>query len=304
MSQPKTMSPSQIAASQANGRHSKGPVTEEGRENSRFSRLRHGFYIPSFEEGMAVLGEDEADFKRLEADLIAYWRPAGAFRERLVRRLARTLWRLERVDKAESGETVRQLEALEAGCDSQARQVDAQVGPVVADLERLLDRVRRRDFGDGQQIMFALNSLRQRRKSGRLELVHELLFEPQDDLADSDDETPAEAAGEGGPPDADEAADVDRSCTEAEILLRAELQEVLARAESLKRQAVVSPAEWSARLAPQSPFLIRWQDSLGRQAERLFNLLSRLEAQDELRAGGPKPAQDGTEPGAPAEAEK
>jgi hypothetical protein len=111
-----TLTPQKIAANQANGRQSQGPLTTEGLERMRGSKIQHGFYSPLQEEALRTLGEDPAELNRLVESLEATWKPADEFQSRLVRRLARALWRLERSDRVQ--------ESAAAGRARVARSVD------------------------------------------------------------------------------------------------------------------------------------------------------------------------------------
>jgi len=61
------MTPQRLAANQANGPRSHGPVTPEGLERARDARIQHGFYARDPGEALEKLGEDGEGFKRLLA---------------------------------------------------------------------------------------------------------------------------------------------------------------------------------------------------------------------------------------------
>jgi hypothetical protein len=92
-------SQSKSDAARENGKKSRGPVTNQGKENSSRNALKHGLTAES-----AVLpGESEQDFAELlEAHKDTY-RPANAMEMELVRTLALTRWRLRRIASLESG---------------------------------------------------------------------------------------------------------------------------------------------------------------------------------------------------------
>jgi hypothetical protein len=111
------MTDEKLAANQANGRESHGPATPEGLERSADSRIRHGFCSKRGDEALRVLGEDPADLDRLWQSLRATWQPCDEFQERLVERLARAIWRLERSDRVQDSIAVKQVREMNRELD-------------------------------------------------------------------------------------------------------------------------------------------------------------------------------------------
>ncbi len=99
-----------LAANRANGRRSEGAVSRAGKARAAAAFLRHGFYSQSTEVVLAALGEDPAEFERRLHSLIDTWEPANALEMGLVMRLARALWRMERLDRIEESLAVKHLE--------------------------------------------------------------------------------------------------------------------------------------------------------------------------------------------------
>ncbi len=112
------MTEKKLAANRSNGGRSLGPATKEGMEICATARLRHGLYAQAQETALAGLGEDPADFEELLAGLREEFTPAGAFQERLVNRLARVLWLVERADRSLEGEALRRARIAEMGRDN------------------------------------------------------------------------------------------------------------------------------------------------------------------------------------------
>ena len=104
-----------IAASRANGRRSRGPLTTEKREKIRAALLRHGFSVAAEEEAMRALGEDPADFLKLLEALWEEWNPIGGLQEGLVIRLARAMWLMNRADRMQEGYALRQAQDVSSG---------------------------------------------------------------------------------------------------------------------------------------------------------------------------------------------
>jgi hypothetical protein len=104
-----------VAASRANGRLSRGPVTREGRERIRDANTRHGFYSKSESVALRALGEDPAEFDAVVHALREKWRPANGFEELMVMRLARAIWGMERGHRMQEGYALRQAKDVNRG---------------------------------------------------------------------------------------------------------------------------------------------------------------------------------------------
>jgi len=89
----------QIDANRRNALKSTGPVTEEGKLQSRCNAVRHGLTAET------VIGalEDAEDYKAFEAAIIADYDAQSAVERELVLRLASLLWRLRRATTIETG---------------------------------------------------------------------------------------------------------------------------------------------------------------------------------------------------------
>ncbi len=103
----------QIRANQKNGRRSNGPTTPEGLAASSKNSLKHGLASRA-----VLLPEEDPDaFHELLASLHIEHQPVGAHEEYLVRQMAVSQWRLDRLQRIEAGllasrlETIRQYEA-------------------------------------------------------------------------------------------------------------------------------------------------------------------------------------------------
>ena len=89
----------QIEANRRNARKSTGPITEEGKLQSRCNAVRHGL---TAETVISAL-EDADDYKAFEAAIIADYDAQSAVERELVLRLASLLWRLRRATTIETG---------------------------------------------------------------------------------------------------------------------------------------------------------------------------------------------------------
>jgi hypothetical protein len=89
----------QIEANRRNAQKSTGPITEEGKLQSRCNAVRHGLTAET------IIGalEDAEDYKAFEAAITADYDAQSAVERELVLRLASLLWRLRRATTIETG---------------------------------------------------------------------------------------------------------------------------------------------------------------------------------------------------------
>ena len=89
----------QIEANRRNARLSTGPVTEEGKKNSRQNAIRHGLTAETIIDAL----EDAEDYAAFEMAVTADHDAQSAVERELVLRLANVLWRLRRASAIETG---------------------------------------------------------------------------------------------------------------------------------------------------------------------------------------------------------
>ena len=118
----------QIEANRCNAGKSTGPITQEGKLQSRCNAVRRGLTAET------VIGalEDAEDYKAFEAAIIADYDAQSAVERELVLRLASLLWRLRRATTIETG-----LFAIEAEHLSEAGR-SHQVNPASREVVRAL----------------------------------------------------------------------------------------------------------------------------------------------------------------------
>jgi hypothetical protein len=115
----------QIEANRRNAQKSTGPITDEGKQQSRCNAVRHGLTAET------VIGalEDAEDYKAFEAAIIADYDAQSAVERELVLRLASLLWRLRRATTIETG--LFEIEAEPAGGATRSHQVGPDSREVV-----------------------------------------------------------------------------------------------------------------------------------------------------------------------------
>jgi hypothetical protein len=117
----KATSERQKAANRANARHSTGPKTPEGKAVVRTNALRHGLLTRD-----VVLPEEDAEaFEDLRNRVWANLPPVGPMEEFQVDRVVNAMWRLRRLERAETALFHSRMQALKA--DRLARQVCSYV---------------------------------------------------------------------------------------------------------------------------------------------------------------------------------
>jgi hypothetical protein len=82
----------QVSANRQNAAHSTGPMTQNGKLQSRRNAMRHGLTA----ETVVPAIEDAKEFERFEAAIRADYQPISAVEQELVARLSSLLWRLRR----------------------------------------------------------------------------------------------------------------------------------------------------------------------------------------------------------------
>src|SRR5262249_54359065 len=88
----------QKAANRANARHSTGPKTPEGKAVVRLNACRHGLLAHDL-----ILPEENVDaFEDLRNRVWADLSPQGPIEEMLVDRVVNAMWRLRRLERAET----------------------------------------------------------------------------------------------------------------------------------------------------------------------------------------------------------
>ena len=88
----------QISASRENAKKSTGPRTTEGKTNSSKNALKHGLLA----EDAVIPGEDPAAFDRHLTNLETTYLPRNYVEKQIVRQIADTMWRIQRLSRIET----------------------------------------------------------------------------------------------------------------------------------------------------------------------------------------------------------
>ena len=276
-----TITLEKLAANQVNGRLSHGPATPEGLERSADSHIRHGFYSKRGGEALRVLGEDPAELDQLLESLRATWQPSDDFQERLVKRLGRAIWRLERSDRVQDSIAVNQVREMsrelsrriEKGLEGYDDRLDA--------LKDLANAVDKEDFVADRNAFFALLCAFGREPEGRGEQIRALLYQllnPQgsDDVRDPKPD-----------PEFSIATGVDRAPLREQIgsLVGEEFDEVSEARERERKSRLKDNAPYfrDSAIPPSGEgagAVFRMEETSFRQVAKFTDLLLRLKAQE------------------------
>jgi hypothetical protein len=182
-----------LAASQRNGRLSHGPVTEEGKERSAASQLRHGFYAKAQESALQNLGEDPAEFAELLAGLREEFTPAGALQEKLVTRLARVLSLVDRYDRQLEGDTLRRARIADHGRDNRVHARMMRLKMTAETLRSLARSVAAWHYVTTRDDLEVMKKLHQEGVAAEMgEIALDLFYQLQKPGTDEDGEDPDE----------------------------------------------------------------------------------------------------------------
>jgi hypothetical protein len=324
------MTPRRLAANQANGPRSYGPVTPEGLERARDARIQHGFYARDPSEALEKLGEDREEFNQLVASMVVKWQPANDFETRLVKRLARALWKWERGDRQLESMSVQQLENLDANVDRLAAEAKARHEKKLASLTSLEYATREEDFCFTNEQLLMFDSVYGEVSKGRPADIFVLLYRlvkarppkaPKDSptgqpptappdapqgapVAQNVAEKVAEEAGPDALPGIPVAEGREREAVRSEVrqLIKEEIEatkaarvqrgdELLQSTSPYYRDCIAAPTHKAAGL------MLRMETSAFRQVVELTTLLTKLKAAEEQRASEGREGEGGRNEG-------
>jgi hypothetical protein len=120
----------QIEANRRNARLSTGPVTEDGKRQSRQNAVRHGLTAETVIDAL----EDAEDYAAFELAVTADFDAQSAVERELVLRLASLLWRLRRATAIESG--LFKIQAKHLLQFRQCRQTDQERQRIIESMYR------------------------------------------------------------------------------------------------------------------------------------------------------------------------
>jgi len=122
----------QLESRRRNAQKSTGPRTAAGKRRAALNALKYGRYSTrqTLEQSMALLGEDPREFHAFRDSLIAARQPSDAVERMLVEDVAVLAWKKRRLDRAQEGMQLRNLEVLELDRHRQALEVGRETADV------------------------------------------------------------------------------------------------------------------------------------------------------------------------------
>jgi hypothetical protein len=275
------VTPEKVAANQANGRQSQGPSTPEGLDRFHDSPVRHGFYLKRTGEALRALGEDPEELDWLLESLTATWQPSDEFQKRLVERLARAIWRLERSDRVQDSIAVKQVREMNRELDCLIDKCLQVYDKKLAALEQLAEAVRDEQFVAGRNAFIAFNAAFGEQLEGRAGEILAVLYQLLDPEG-SDPDAPAPD------PELPIASGADR--TEGRELVASLLREEIEAVTEARQRDRESRLEFNAPYyrdsaippsASRAGAVFRMEETSFRQIAKFTALLLRLKAKEE-----------------------
>ena len=283
------LTPSQLEARRNNAQQSTGPRSEAGKRRAALNALKYGHYTgpQTMEHGMLLLGENPAEFHAFRNSLIASRQPADAVERMLVEDVAMLAWKKRRLNRAQEGLQLRNLELLELDRHRQALEVGresadvsqeevlkaglrrapksaAKFGEILSHLETLMALASRQDFS--QDIDPAITMLYGESPTLRGAQIANT-YRQIGETGIQTDEHRALAAG-------------------LKIALEEETRDVMEEYTLFLQEHVhVSPALRDSALAPVHPqwiSVVRQEYTLERLIERKLKLLTQIQANRKL----------------------
>jgi len=283
------MTPEKIAANQANAHLSNGPTTPEGMERLREARTIHGFYSQAEGEALRALGEDPDGFVAALKEVITYWQPASGYEGRLVKRLAKALWKCERDDRWQESVAVRQLQNLDANAARHIREVEARFKQAQATLKGLADALKKEDYSTGFDEILVFADAFGDEPKGKHREMETLLYRLLKPGTPVHGKAPADYKGPEAIPDLPIAEGHHRPAVRRELRERLEAEmetRKVVHAEELKELEYTTNRYYRDTLLapthPQAQLMLRSEDSNFRKVERLSTLLMKLRAKTPL----------------------
>lgn len=176
-----TMTEKKLFANRNNAGISHGPTTVRGKARISAGRRRHGHYAESQDAVLRCLGEDPVEFQELVDGLREEFAPTGALQERLLNRLARVLWLMDRSERSQEGEALRRARAADGGRQNHVHARLMRLSMTVGSLRSLARLVARERYVTTPREMDLIKNLRQDPELGEMgEILMALFCQLQD----------------------------------------------------------------------------------------------------------------------------
>ena len=283
------LSPNQLESRRRNARKSTGPRTEAGKRRVALNALKYGRYTGphTMEQSMLLLGEDPHEFHAFRESLIASRQPADAVERMLVEDIAMLAWKKRRLNRAQQGLQLRNLEVLELDRHRQALEVGRESADVSQE-EVLKSGLRRAPrspakFGEILSHLETLTALVARHDfSQDIDSVITMLYGETPTLRGAQIANSYRQLGERGI----ETEELQALAASLKIAIEEETRDVMEEYTLFLQEYVhVSPALRDSALAPVHPqwiSIVRQEYTLDRLIERKLKLLTQIQANRKL----------------------
>ncbi|MGA8184556.1 MAG: hypothetical protein WB819_13030 [Terriglobia bacterium] len=280
---------SQLESRRRNAQKSTGPRTEAGKRRVALNALKYGGYTGrhTLEQSMLLLGEDPREFHAFRDSLIASRQPADAVERMLVEDVAMLAWKKRRLNRAQEGLQLRNLEMLELDRHRQALEVGRESADISQE-EVLKSGLRRATkspakFGEILSHLDTLTALVSRQDfSQDIEPVITMLYGETATLRGAQIANTYRQLGESGVETEEQKA----LAASLKIAIEEETRDVLEEYSLFLEEHVhVSPALRDSALAPIHPqwiSIVRQEYTLDRLIERKLKLLTQIQANRKL----------------------
>jgi hypothetical protein len=283
------LTPRQLESNRRNAKKSTGPRSEAGKRRVALNALKYGRYTGphTMEHSMLLLGEDPHEFHAFRESLIASRQPADAVEQMLVEDIAMLAWKKRRLNRAQQGLQLRNLELLELDRHRRALEVGRESADISQD-EVLKSGLRRASksparFGEILSHLDTLAALvKQQDFSQDITFVITMLYGEMPTLRGAQIANSYRQFGESGVETEEQRA----LATGLKLAIEEETRDVMEEYTLFLQEHVhVSPALRDSALAPVHPqwiSIVRQEYTLDRLIERKLKLLTEIQANRKL----------------------
>ena len=283
------LTPRQLESNRRNAKKSTGPRTEAGKRRAALNALKYGYYNGphTMEQTMLLLGEDPHEFHAFRDSLIASRQPADAVEQMLLEDIAMLAWKKRRLNRAQQGLQLRNLEVLELDRQRQVLEVGRESADISQDevLKSGLRRAQRSPsrFGETLSHLDTLAALVKRQDfSQDISFAITMLYGETPTLRGAQIANSYRQLGEQGVETEEQRA----LAAELKVALEEEIRDVMEEYTLFLQEHVhVSPALRDSALAPVHPewtSIVRHEYTLDRLIDRKLKLLTEIQANRKL----------------------
>jgi hypothetical protein len=296
------LTPIQLESRRRNAKNSTGPRTDAGKRRSALNALKYGRYTSphTLEQSMLLLGEDPHEFHAFRESLLASRQPADAMERMLVEDIAMLAWKKRRLNRAQEGLQLRNLEMLELDRHRRALEVGRETADISQE-EVLKSGLRRAPrsparFGEILSQLDTLSALVNRRDfSQEIDPVITMLYGETPTLRGAQIANSYRQLREAGV----ETEEQQALAASLKVAIEEETRDVMEEyALFLQEHVHVSPALRDSALAPVHPqwiSVVRHEYTIDRLIERKLKLLTQIQRARKIQERAAEEAEERAE---------